>query len=64
MDNSEIITEKAKDNTEDDVKLELDNIYHILFDKYNSKNRYGILSDIKCLINKISLIQNDDEILE
>ena len=59
MDNSELITENVnKDNTEEEVKLKLDNIYHILSDKYNSENRYGILSDIRCLINKISLNQN------
>lgn len=46
-------------DTEEMVKLELDSIYHILSEKYNSENRYGILSDIKCLINKISLIQNE-----
>lgn len=59
MGNLDNFNDVIDNNTEEVIKLELDSIYHILSEKYNSENRYGILSDIKCLINKISLIQNE-----
>lgn len=59
MDNLDNFNDVIDINTEEVIKLELDSIYHVLSEKYNSVNRYGILSDIKCLINKISLIQNE-----
>lgn len=62
MNKSESITDIVNnDDIEENVKIELDDIYHILSDKYNSQNKHGILSDIKSLIYKISLTQNEKD---
>lgn len=55
MDNLDTVV----NNTEEEVKMELNNIYNMLSIEYNSENRLGILSDLKYLINKITLSQNE-----
>ena len=59
-----VLKNEKNDDIEENVKAELNNIYQLLSDKYKSKNRYGILSDIKCLITKLSLLENDSDLLD
>ena len=46
-------------NTESDVRNKLEEVYKELSDKFDGYNHLGVLSDIRCLINKIIIIEHE-----